>query len=470
MSENRDRDIAALLAEVEAQQGVRILYACESGSRAWGFASPDSDYDIRFLYVQPTSRYLRVFGGSDTIEIAIEDDLDPGGWDVRKAAGLLGKSNGALVEWLHSPIVYRAEPGFLETWRASCQELFSPKDSAFHYRGLAMQIWQGKCGGETVRAKDYLYVLRALFAARWVLDHREPAPVAFGELRGSALQGEVDELLEWKARSGEKEPMARMSEIDRAIGEGLAAIGAELEKLPSRCANLPLVEQLFRQTLRLGGEKTAADYTESSVRKSAGLLFDTVAGSRAYGTDNARSDEDRRGVFVAPAEVMNSFDPVVQVSDEKSDEVYYELRRFGELLVKNNPNALELLAMPPDCIRTQHPAFALLTPELFLSKLCGQTFGNYAMGQVRKARGLNKKIVNPEPEKRKALLDYCFVLEQQGSVPVADWIASRGLRIAQCGLVGIDHAPGVFALFYDASGQLGYRGLASKKRCQQLYS
>lgn len=113
MSENRDREIAALLAEVEARQGVRILYACESGSRAWGFASPDSDYDIRFLYVQPTSRYLRVFRGNDTIEIAIEDDLDPGGWDVRKAAGLLGKSNGALVEWLHSPIVYRAESGFL---------------------------------------------------------------------------------------------------------------------------------------------------------------------------------------------------------------------------------------------------------------------------------------------------------------------------------------------------------------------
>lgn len=463
MSESRNREIATLLAEVEAQQGVRILYACESGSRAWGFASPDSDYDIRFLYAQPTSRYLRVFGGSDTIEIAIEDDLDPGGWDVRKAAGLLGKSNGALVEWLHSPIVYRAEPGFLEAWRASCQELFSAKDSASHYRGLAMQIWRGKCGGETVRAKDYLYVLRALFAARWVLDHREPPPVAFGELRGSVLQGGIDELLEWKSRSGEKEPMARMTEIDHAIEEGLATIGTELEELPSRCANLSLVEELFRKTLRLGGEKTAADYTVSSVRKAAGLLLDTVAGSRAYGTDNPRSDEDRRGVFVAPAEVMNSFDPVVQVSDEKSDEVYYELRRFGELLLKNNPNALELLAMPPDCIRTQHPAFALLTPELFLSKLCGQTFGNYAMGQVRKARGLNKKIVNPEPEKRKALLDYCFVLEQQGSVPVADWIASRGLRTEQCGLVGVDHAPGVFALFYDESGQLGYRGLASKK-------
>lgn len=463
MSESRERDIAALLTEVEARHGVRILYACESGSRAWGFASPDSDYDIRFLYAQPTSRYLRVFGGSDTIEIPIEDDLDPGGWDVRKAAGLLGKSNGALVEWLHSPIVYRAEQGFLETWRVSCRELFSAKDSASHYRGLAVQIWQGKCRGETVLAKDYLYVLRALFAARWVLDHCEPAPVAFADLRGTILSGAIDELLEWKARSGEKEPMARAGEIDHHIEEGLAAVGAALERLPARPSKAALVEQLFRKTLRLGGERTAADYSIASVRRSASLLFDTVAGSRAYGTDHPRSDEDRRGVFVAPSEVISGLDPVSQVSDEKSDEVYYELRRFGELLLKNNPNALELLAMPSDCIRTQHPAFSLLTPELFLSKRCGQTFGNYAMGQVRKARGLNKKIVNPEPEKRKALLDYCFVLEQQGSVAVADWIARQGLRAERCGLVAVDHAPGVFALCYDESGQLGYRGLTSQK-------
>ena len=108
---NRERDIEALLSEVERKHGVRILYACESGSRAWGFASPDSDFDIRFLYARKNSEYLHVFEGGDTIEIPIEDDLDPGGWDVRKAAALLSKSNGALVEWLHSPIVYRRVPG-----------------------------------------------------------------------------------------------------------------------------------------------------------------------------------------------------------------------------------------------------------------------------------------------------------------------------------------------------------------------
>ena len=111
---DRTKDIAHLLAEVEREHGVRILYACESGSRAWGFASPDSDYDIRFLYTRKGAYYGNVFTGSDTIEMAIEDDLDPGGWDVKKAAGLLSKSNGALVEWLHSPIVYRNDAGFLD--------------------------------------------------------------------------------------------------------------------------------------------------------------------------------------------------------------------------------------------------------------------------------------------------------------------------------------------------------------------
>src|SRR5690606_33713252 len=133
---------------------------------------------------------------------------------------------------------------------------------------------------------------------------------------------------------------------------------------------------------------TPGDFTLERIRKDDMLLFDSVAGSHAFGTAIEGSDEDRRGVFVAPVDFLRGLDSIEQVSDERGDEVYYELGRFGELLLKNNPNALELLGMPDDCVRHRHPLFARLSPELFLSKLYARTFGEYAMGQIRKARGL----------------------------------------------------------------------------------
>ena len=460
---DRRNDIEQLLANVEKERGIRILYACESGSRAWGFASPDSDYDIRFLYTRNESEYLNVFSGPDTIEMQIEDDLDPGGWDAKKAAGLLSKSNGSLVEWLHSPIVYREEKGFLELWRDACRECFCVRSSAAHYRGLAVQIWKGKCQHETVRAKDYLYVLRALFAAEWILKTKDPAPVAFEQLRAEHSPKEIDRLLAWKSESDEGQLMERSAILDQLIEKIFSDLAILFDGAPKEELKPEVCDKLFRRTLALSRESSSNFANVIMVRKSRGLLVDSVAGSRAYGTNHAKSDQDRRGVFVAPSKIMLGYDPISQVSDEKGDEVYYELRRVGELLLKNNPNALELLAIPEDCVRFRHPAFSLLTTELFLSKLCGQTFGNYAMGQIRKARGLNKKIVNPQPEERKTLLDFCFILEGQGSVPLLDWLESRGFEQDSCGLVGVDHACDNFALFYDESNELGYRGIVSKK-------
>src|SRR5690242_9510834 len=126
-------EIEALLCRIEAKHDIRIPYACESGSRAWGFASPDSDYDIRFLFVRPESTYFSIWEGTDAIDLPLENELDAGGWDIRKAARLLGKSNGALVEWLHSPVVYRNDGGFCERWRSTAGAVFSPRSSREHY-------------------------------------------------------------------------------------------------------------------------------------------------------------------------------------------------------------------------------------------------------------------------------------------------------------------------------------------------
>lgn len=126
-----------------------------------------------------------------------------------------------------------------------------------------------------------------------------------------------------------------------------------------------------------------------------------------------------------------------------------------------NPNALELLAMPEDCIRHKHRLCELLKPEIFLSKLCAKTFGEYAMGQIRKARGLNKKIVNPQPEKRLSLLDFCNVPDGQGSVPVLRWLSDRKIGHRKCGLTSVQHTAGLFAIYHDPDAS--YRGLVSAK-------
>jgi predicted nucleotidyltransferase len=454
-------EIGELLERIEARHGVRIVYACESGSRAWGFASPDSDYDIRFLFARAESDHVSVWDKADTIELPLENELDAGGWDVRKAARLLGKSNGALVEWLHSPVVYRCEPGFRERWQSTARAVFSPRATREHYMGLARQMVLGKLQAEKVRAKDYLYALRAVLCARWIATAKGIPPVPFGGLVPTAppeVQFLIPELLEHKARTAEGDRMERIGAIDAFLKEALE----ERVDLPEGNSDGAALDRLFRGEIRRAPQiPRFSDFTLERVRQPELLLMDAVAGSRAYGTNLELSDEDRRGVFAAPPEFLLGLEEIEQVSDERGDEVYYELGHFMALLLRNNPNALELLAMPEDCIRHRHPAFDLLRPEVFLSKLCAKTFGEYAMGQIRKARGLNKKIVNPQPEQRRAMLDFCHVPEGQGSVPVLEWLSTRGIDPRKCSLTAVQHAAGMYAIYDDPRSES--RGLVSPK-------
>jgi predicted nucleotidyltransferase len=411
--------------------------------------------------VRPEKTYLSVLDGNESIDLPLEGELDAGGWDVRKAARLLGKSNGALIEWLHSPVVYRCEPGFRERWQSTARAVFSPRASRDHYHGLAKQMVLGKLGSNQVRAKDYLYALRSILCARWIADGNGIPPVAFAELIPSAppeIQALIPGLLEHKARTAEGERMARLPTLD----DFLAASLAELIEVPAKPLDSEPLDALLRAEIRRSSQLLKpSDFTLDRVRQHDVLLLDTIAGSHAYGTAIAGSDEDRRGVFAAPRSFLFGLDAIEQVADERSDQVYYELGHFMALLLKNNPNALELLAMPDDCIRRRHPLFERLKPEIFLSKLCAKTFGEYAMGQIRKARGLNKKIVNPEPEQRRAMLEFCHVPEGQGSTPVLDWLAARDIDPRECGLTAVQHAAGMFAIYHDRSGNS--RGIVSPK-------
>ena len=223
--------IMAGLQVIEAQHQVTILFACESGSRGWGFASPDSDYDVRFIYVNRTPWYLTVAPGRDVIELPISGDLDINGWDLRKALQLGAKSNPTLLEWLRSPVIYREDAGVARQLRALAEAYFSPASGYQHYVSMAKKNFREHLLGAEVRFKKYLYVLRPLLAARWIREGRGVPPMRFAELAQATLldpelTDEINRLLEVKMRSGEAATSPRWQAIHAFIESELAAAQA----------------------------------------------------------------------------------------------------------------------------------------------------------------------------------------------------------------------------------------------------
>jgi predicted nucleotidyltransferase len=220
-----------VLARIERQHDVRVLFACESGSRGWGFASPDSDYDVRFVYVHRLPWYLSIEPGRDVIEQPISGELDVGGWELRKALQLLRDSNPTLLEWLRSPIVYRQEDGWASRLRDLAEDKFSPVRGYHHYVSMARKNLREHLYHDLVRYKKYLYVLRPLLAARWIREGRGVPPMRFAELVAAtsldpALVAEIDALLEVKMRAGEAATSPRWAGIHDFIERELEAAEA----------------------------------------------------------------------------------------------------------------------------------------------------------------------------------------------------------------------------------------------------
>ena len=193
------------LKEIELQKGVEILYAVESGSRAWGFASPDSDYDIRFIYKHDLDYYLSLWEQTDVIEFMTGDDLDGSGWDLRKTIKLLAKSNAPLLEWIYSPVVYYENEAFMNQMRVLAKDCFSPVACLHHYLGTTKNFME-VCEQEEVKLKSYFYALRTALAGKWIIERNTFPPVDFIELLPTApqnIQEKVKELLDIKANQGE---------------------------------------------------------------------------------------------------------------------------------------------------------------------------------------------------------------------------------------------------------------------------
>jgi len=193
------------------------------------------------------------------------------------------------------------------------------------------------------------------------------------------------------------------------------------------------------------------------------ILLESISGSKAYNLDIPTSDTDIKGVFYLPKQRFFGFHYVPQIANESNDIVFYEVGRFLELLSKNNPNILELLETPKDKVLFKHPIMDKIKTEDFLSKKCKDTFGGYAFTQVRKARGLNKKIVNPLAKEKKLVIDFCYILSNQGSCPLKQWLLEQGKNQDNIGLVNVPHFKDTYGLYYDNSGQLEYNGVMKKE-------
>jgi predicted nucleotidyltransferase len=181
------------------------------------------------------------------------------------------------------------------------------------------------------------------------------------------------------------------------------------------------------------------------------IIFEALTGSHAYGLNEEGSDIDYKGVFVLPLDELLSGDYISEISDEKNDITYFEIGRFIELLNKSNPTAVELLFSPVENIRIKHECFDVLlkNKEKYISKRLKDTFGKYAEQQIKKARGLNKKIVKPVAKEKKSPLDFCFVIDGYKTYPLTRFLSKNGLSQKFCGIVNVPNARDVFSLFYD---------------------
>ncbi len=200
------------------------------------------------------------------------------------------------------------------------------------------------------------------------------------------------------------------------------------------------------------------------------LLLQCISGSRAYGLETPESDTDVKGVYLLPKQEFYGLDYIPQVSSDRNDIVYYELKRFIELLSKNNPNILELLSTPDDCILHRHPIMDMVKPEMFLSKLCYDTFAGYAKSQIKKAQGLNKKIFNPIAKEKKDVGDFCYVLTNEGTLPLKKWLEIEELDITKCGLAKLDHAKDMYALYFSSDSHVVMRGIYSNNANEVMTS
>ncbi|KZN69642.1 nucleotidyltransferase domain-containing protein [Pseudoalteromonas luteoviolacea] len=256
ISPEAHNEIMARIKKAEQSHNVKVLYAIESGSRSWGFASSNSDYDVRFIYVHPKDWYLSVLleDKRDVIEYPIVDDIDINGWDLRKALKLLKASNPAVGEWLNSPIVYINDENFKSQEQALFARYYRTERGLYHYVNMAKSNYRGYLKQDQVPLKKYLYALRALCAARWIEKHDCPPPIEFsvlveGVIEDTQLLAQIHAVVEKKQQATEKSLVPKIAPLNAFIESELDFFESNINKSDNHEQDLSYLDAFFQNRL-----------------------------------------------------------------------------------------------------------------------------------------------------------------------------------------------------------------------------
>lgn len=248
--------IVSKIKEIESAYHIKVLYACETGSRAWGFPSPDSDYDIRIIYRHDPDWYLSLSEKKDTLETMLDNgELDITGWDIRKCLKLMWKSNGALLERVQSPIVYHEEQQIASLLLAYSEKCFSPIATMHHYMGMARNSFSDIEGKEHVKLKKLFYALRATLACKWILDKDSVPPIVFSQMVDELdlevqLKERIRELIALKSGESESYLHPKEEELNHFISETLNLASGQSTQLGGRKDQSVNLDQLFLEILK----------------------------------------------------------------------------------------------------------------------------------------------------------------------------------------------------------------------------
>ncbi len=244
------------LKDIEQQHNVKVLYACETGSRAWGFPSPDSDYDVRIIYMHEMDWYLSLSDKKDTIEFMSEDgELDVTGWDIKKCLKLMWKSNGALLERVQSPVIYREEKNIAWVLKEYADRCFAPIATMHHYLGMAKNSFEDIDGKDEIKLKKLFYALRATLACKWILEKDSVPPIVFmtmvNELSfDQKLKDKIVALIELKSVKNESYVHPAEKDLNTFIIAELAVAKDKFESLSGRKEREVDLDSLFKQIVK----------------------------------------------------------------------------------------------------------------------------------------------------------------------------------------------------------------------------
>lgn len=242
------------IKEIEAKENIRVLHVIESGSRAWGLASPDSDYDVRFIYVRDRNFYLSLCENKDFIDWELNEVLDINGWDIKKVLQHFHKSNATLFEWSNSPVVYYTTDEWKKLYDEVAGKYFACKSSMYHYYGTANKNYHEYLMEDMVKYKKYFYVLRPILACKWIEEKKCPPPVLFDELFDSVLEEDmkpvIADLLTKKVQMSESDKAPKIEKVNQYVEEKLIYYKNLLEGMDDdRNPDWEPLEEVFKKVI-----------------------------------------------------------------------------------------------------------------------------------------------------------------------------------------------------------------------------